>query len=53
MSSLSEEFKLQCLEQVKGMGFSQDQALTALQMADYDVNRAADLIVHGGSRSSI
>lgn len=47
-STLTEEQKRDRVQQVIGMGFSEEQAVTALQMADYDVNRAADLIVQGG-----
>ena len=47
-STLTEEQKRDHVQQVVGMGFSEEQAVTALQMADYDVNRAADLIVQGG-----
>lgn len=47
-STLTEEQKRDRVQQVVGMGFSEEQAVTALQMADYDVNRAADLIVQGG-----
>jgi hypothetical protein len=47
-STLTEEQKRDRVQQVVGIGFSEEQAVTALQMADYDVNRAADLIVQGG-----
>lgn len=46
--SLSEEQKRRCVENVMGMGFPEEQAKAALQMSDYDVNRAADLIIQGG-----
>eukprot|EP01033_Poteriospumella_lacustris_P008020 gene8020-5772_t len=46
-STLTEEQKRDRVQQVVGIGFSEEQAVTALQMADYDVNRAADLIVQG------
>lgn len=51
-STLTEEQKRDRVQQVIGMGFSEEQAVTALQMADYDVNRAADLIVQGGKSLS-
>jgi hypothetical protein len=47
--NLSEEFKQNCIQQVVGMGFSEEQAILALQMSDYDVTRATDLIVQGGN----
>lgn len=48
MSERTEEYKRQCVEQVMGIGFSEEQALTALQVSDYDVNKATELIVQGG-----
>lgn len=48
MAERTEEYKRQCVEQVIGIGFSEEQALMALQVSDYDVNRAAELIVQGG-----
>jgi len=52
MSERTEEYKRQCVEQIMGIGFSEEQALTALQVSDYDVNKAAELIVQGAIQES-
>lgn len=49
-NNLSEEAKRDRIQQVVGMGFSEEQAQAALPMSDYDVNRAADLIIQGGKQ---
>ncbi len=49
MSTTSGDFHEECVAQLLNLGFPRDQIEVALVRTDYDVNAAADMLIHGGA----
>ncbi len=47
MSTTSGDFHEECVAQLVNLGFPRDQVEVALVRSDYDVNAAADMLIHG------